>query len=304
MNLPVYSFTIYFKLSENTILEQFKGGMLRGIFGHALKKLICKKNVQSQCENCMAKQSCLYTSLFLGELYDRSGVPEKIINDKRLPTGWSIIPPLTTKTVFQKGETVAVNFNVAGSCIEYFEAFLRAFCAMQDFGIGNSAKSVLEFCYFTDNHSGKEYLPGSDIDYLDFAGLEYQPGSLGRVLTFDFITPCRLKQKKGVFITNHLTSEILGEKIIDRGLKLIFMFSNQVVDFTEKIELPSILQQDIKPYLVDHRSSVGGKMHLDGFTGSISIKINDEKLLPLIWLTQKMGIGIFANGGYGRFLIH
>jgi len=56
-----YTFACTF--NGEAILPPYKGSTLRGIFGHALKKVVCALQKQD-CSECLLADHCLYTTVF------------------------------------------------------------------------------------------------------------------------------------------------------------------------------------------------------------------------------------------------
>jgi hypothetical protein len=55
-----------FKLSAQTEahLPRSKGSLLRGAFGHALRRMVCVMGPGELCENCMLRGQCIFSRLF------------------------------------------------------------------------------------------------------------------------------------------------------------------------------------------------------------------------------------------------
>ncbi|HEX9944261.1 MAG TPA: hypothetical protein VGG03_19800, partial [Thermoanaerobaculia bacterium] len=45
-------------------LPAFKGSMLRGAFGHALRRSVCLMGPEQPCETCRLRRACAYTRIF------------------------------------------------------------------------------------------------------------------------------------------------------------------------------------------------------------------------------------------------
>ncbi|HEY4575714.1 MAG TPA: hypothetical protein VIJ26_17175, partial [Thermoanaerobaculia bacterium] len=45
-------------------LPPFKGSMLRGAFGHALRRSVCAMGPEQACESCRLRRMCVYTRVF------------------------------------------------------------------------------------------------------------------------------------------------------------------------------------------------------------------------------------------------
>ena len=50
--------------AQDCNLPEWKGSLLRGAFGHALRKTVCTMKRGLHCEDCMLNSQCAYTHLF------------------------------------------------------------------------------------------------------------------------------------------------------------------------------------------------------------------------------------------------
>ena len=50
-------------LETEAILPPYKGSTFRGVFGHALKKVVCALKRQ-ECPQCLLKEKCVYALVF------------------------------------------------------------------------------------------------------------------------------------------------------------------------------------------------------------------------------------------------
>jgi len=95
-----YSFSIQFE--DNAILPEYKGSTFRGVFGHALKRVVCALKKQ-ECRDCLLREKCIYPYTF-------ETMPQPVTHDDPVrvsspPHPYVIEPPLNTKTRYTKGDT-------------------------------------------------------------------------------------------------------------------------------------------------------------------------------------------------------
>jgi hypothetical protein len=57
------NYEFHCKLESEAILPYFKGSTFRGVFGHALKKVVCALKNQ-ECNTCLLNKRCIYTQVF------------------------------------------------------------------------------------------------------------------------------------------------------------------------------------------------------------------------------------------------
>ena len=67
LNLPTIPYLrlrVTLRAEEPAELPPYQGSMLRGAFGHALRKLVCAAGPRQPCETCRLRRGCHYTRLF------------------------------------------------------------------------------------------------------------------------------------------------------------------------------------------------------------------------------------------------
>lgn len=67
LNLPAIPYLrlrLTLRAEEPTDLPPYQGSLLRGAFGHALRRLACAMGPRQPCETCRLRRGCLYTRLF------------------------------------------------------------------------------------------------------------------------------------------------------------------------------------------------------------------------------------------------
>jgi len=62
--IPYLTLTFHLQAEQDCFLPKYKGSMLRGAFGHALKNLVCSRSKNYECSECPQKETCIYTNVF------------------------------------------------------------------------------------------------------------------------------------------------------------------------------------------------------------------------------------------------
>ena len=130
MRYGKYSFKCCFE--NDAILPPYKGSTFRGIFGHALKKVVCALKRQ-ECEDCLLKERCIYTLVF--ETRHALKVPD----GSRIsapPNPFVIEPPLSDETIYKKGSLFDFNLLLFGNVNSSLAYFNYAFDQIGKTGIG------------------------------------------------------------------------------------------------------------------------------------------------------------------------
>ena len=125
-----YQFTC--RLDDEAMLTLYKGSTFRGVFGHALKRVVCALKRQA-CETCILKERCLYVRVFETPLAlsvppgSRVSVP---------PHPFVIEAPEREQTDFKKGEALECRLLLFGEVNNNLPHFVYAFEQMGKIGIG------------------------------------------------------------------------------------------------------------------------------------------------------------------------
>jgi hypothetical protein len=62
--VPYLRLRLTLRAQERATLPVYKGSMLRGAFGHALRKAVCIAGPEQPCASCLLRHSCYHTQLF------------------------------------------------------------------------------------------------------------------------------------------------------------------------------------------------------------------------------------------------
>lgn len=127
-----YGFRCTFE--TDAILPAYKGSTFRGIFGHALKKVVCALKRQ-ECEDCLLKERCIYTLVF--ETKHALKVPDGF----RLsapPHPYVIVPPPDQETHYKSGSQFDFDLILFGEVNGSLPYFIYAFDQIGKTGIGKN----------------------------------------------------------------------------------------------------------------------------------------------------------------------
>ena len=119
-------------LENDAILPTLKGSTFRGVFGHALKKVVCALKRQ-ECGECLLNKKCVYALVF--ETSEFMDLPKNSIIASP-PRPFVIEPPLTTETDFPEGSTFDFNLLLFGEVNNNLPYFIYAIDQMGKIGIG------------------------------------------------------------------------------------------------------------------------------------------------------------------------
>jgi len=141
--ISVYRFTI--EALAPMRLPAYKGGVLRGGLGKALKHMVCFQPRTPTCEGCPLCIQCPYAYLFETPLPPDAPV---LRTYKRIPQPFVLEPPLDKRTLYEAGERLSFNLVLIGRAGDYLPYFLVAFQELAKRGLGRERAPyrLLEVC--------------------------------------------------------------------------------------------------------------------------------------------------------------
>jgi len=137
---------------NDAVLPAYKGSTFRGVFGHALKKVVCALKRQD-CGDCLLREKCLYPFVFEIAPERTTSSPQvkslapvlenhqqyNEMGKKRIvapPHPYVIEPDLNRQTRYQAGEHFDFKLILFGRANDYLPYFIYAFHEMGKQGVG------------------------------------------------------------------------------------------------------------------------------------------------------------------------
>lgn len=279
-NLSLAKYRICCRASEEIPLPKFKGAVLHGGFGFALKK-ISPYYYQRFCQI-------------------QSG-----------PNPYFFLPPLETTSQYSPGHEFSFELNLIGDTASYFPICLDALKYLGgEMGLGKRRGkfSVLSIASAvppqqSDGGGQNALLTGEAIGTSrEYTGCDQ--------MRFHFITPLRLKNADRILLTPPTFSTLFA-RIIGRLNSLgVFYGYGPVIEPKHKQELLA-LAQDI-PLHQDHctlqelnRYSTRQKqwMKFSGLQGYITYNGNFEPFWPYLVLGEWCHVGGKTSFGFGKYIM-
>jgi len=130
LRLAKYRFLL--QIVEPMTLPPYKGGTLRGAFGHAFKRMACVQP-GAQCSACQQVARCAYSYVFETPVPPGS---EVLRTHTAVPRPFVFEPPLDRKTRYRPGDELPFELVLIGRGVDYLPFFILAFKALGDEGLG------------------------------------------------------------------------------------------------------------------------------------------------------------------------
>lgn len=202
MKYAKYTFACTF--NGEAILPPYKGSTLRGIFGHALKKVVCALQKQD-CSECLLADHCLYTTVF--EISAKAPTEQGRKRIAQPPHPYVIEPPTDLKTRYKKGDQLVFSLLLFGAACDQLPYFIYAFDSIGGIGIGRrvqgrAATFSLDAVYdngaaIYSKSDGKmdKSVKTSELTLNSFTNsTQVEPYDI----EVELVTPLRLKYKNGL----------------------------------------------------------------------------------------------------------
>lgn len=297
------------RFDKEAILPHYKGSTFRGVFGHALRQVVCPVTNQ-ECPSCQRKHNCVYALVF--ETASVISLPEKSVVHTPSPP-FVIEPPLNTKTRFSKGNAFDFNLLLFGQINRNFPYFIHTFEEMGKIGVGK----------FVDGERGifsvRSVKYGDEIIYSD-TDKSLKSIELGNIglespencssednlrLSIIIETPVRVKTDNR--LSNDLPFDVFIRTCLRRISSLFSCYGdgNPQLDYKGLAErAKSVRIADKKLHWFDWRrysNRQEDEMQLGGLMGSITYEGKLGEFLPYIRFCTEAHIGKQTSFGLGKF---
>jgi hypothetical protein len=325
-HLYLHKYRINLKAREPIHLPSYKGSALRGVFGFALKRVVCAIRNQ-KCDDCILRLKCVYSSIMETPISEDHSYHRKY---KKAPHPYVIIPPLTRRQYFKPDELISFDFVLIGKANEYLPYFIYTFTEMGRIGIGKDKGKfdVTSVDALSLNGSGIKIFSGMDnllkssenrIDYSSFfnnppfpplikggeggfSGEEFE----GDEITISFETPLRIKEHDR--LSKDIPFNLLIKRLSERAFLLAHFHCGAEMGDIEGFTKGSENVQTVKNKLrwIDwerYSTRQQARMKFGGWVGEITYKGEFQKYLPLLKLGEHIHVGKATTFGLGKYRI-
>jgi len=300
-------YQFFCRLQNEAILPYFKGSTFRGVFGRALKKVVCALK-KEECKDCLLRDRCLYVHVFETSLADRES------NNSRLntpPHPFVIEPPLTTMTHFQEGDSFDFCLVLFGEVNQNLPYFIYAFEQMGKIGIGKRIKGEMGQFTLEKVQSGDQLIYSNSDQKLNMAESfgtislqdpgDYPKGSFRTSITI--ITPLRLK------FQNRLKAELPFHVLVRAMLRRVSSLYDCYEDGEPPLDYRGLVKKAEEVQIVDsdlawfdwkrYSSRQDKSMLMGGVIGSITYEGDIGEYMPLVDLCTQFHLGKQTTFGLG-----
>ncbi|RLB15127.1 MAG: CRISPR-associated protein Cas6 [Deltaproteobacteria bacterium] len=304
------------RFADEAILPFYKGSTFRGVFGHALKRVVCVLK-QQECETCPLKARCIYAIVFETPVAIEMPEGARISNP---PHPFVMEPPLTEKREYEKEEPFGCTLLLFGGVNNNLPHFVYAFDQMGKIGIGKKVKGrrarfrleeVRNKAAVLYSAKDQQLKQNNAFEELKLSGADVLNDGKTRAvkrIKVTLETPLRLKFK------NRLNSAELPFHVLVRAmLRRISSLFNTWDDGEPCLDYQGLVRRaeevgvvknslswfDWQRYSNRHER----KMLMGGMVGSIVYEGRLGEFLPLLNICSKVHLGKNTSFGLGKIIM-
>lgn len=304
LNLPLAQYCVHARALDTIQLPAYTGSAWRGLFGHALKSVVCVTG-KSECDGCLLYRNCVYSYVF-----ETPPPPDTKVMRKytAAPHPFVMIPDPAQKTTVEAGEPLQVDFTMFGAGNQHVPYLLYAFEKAGERGLG-AAQGRFEVTGLSQRAGEwqRVYTAGEALTLLPPSMPEIPPCPSGEVVV-NFETPLRLRLKGreikateldfyGLFSVLMRRISLLQAFHTDQSLELDF---KALSDQAREVQVLSrdLYWQDWTRYSSRQKTPV----KMGGLMGRITLSGDTIRAFwPILYLGQFTHAGRGTSMGLGCF---
>ena len=255
--------------------SKFIGSQLRGVFGYALKKVVCI-NPNFECEGCFAQNNCSYF-----DFYENKNSYHKYRFDFELGS--------------KDYKFNLYLFNSATKELPYVVSALHQ--AITKFGFG---KNRDKYQYFEMKVNDESIFDGKNFKMPQNYEIEFLNTSYSKDIEIEIINPIRIKKDNRFIKDDKLELFDIVNSIYQRERNLSDLdFAKLPFEVKGKLAYKHLDIYRLKR--VSNRQKT--TMNIDGIVGKIAFRDVDEKSYRYLKLGEIIGVGKQTTFGLGKIKI-
>jgi hypothetical protein len=305
--IPHLRLRITLQAEDPALLPDFQGSMLRGAFGHALRRLACSQGPDQPCATCLLRRACAYPRLF--EPARNEGPVASFLRGLDEVARPYVFEPRSRGGRLAPGEPLGFDLLLFGQAVELQAYALLAVQRMALAGLGTRrARFRLTRAEAVDPIAPPRLLfeDGAPLDVPPAPGVapSWEPLP-GPAVTLQFLTRLRLK------VRDHLTDR-------PRFRDLAFAMLRRTLELAQAHVPGAALDWDIRP-LLDQAREVRiaaadlawqdqerwsqrqqASMRLGGIVGTMTLEGDLTPFTALLRTAEVIHLGKGATFGLGQ----
>lgn len=299
---PLARYRFVFEAQSAIHLPEYAGSMLRGAFGHALRRIACMTR-EPQCPACPLYASCPYTLIF-------EPPPPPVHALQRfsaVPVPYVIEPPEWGARVYPPGKDLIFSMTLFGQALEKLALILFAWQRAFEHGIGRGTARLMDVRLIT---------PQGETSVFDARAKRimaheqrlYLPPSAYENFCLTFISPLRLQENGQILPPTGISARALLLALA-RRVSLLAEFHAGFTpgyDFVEMNRLAAAVafSCDLRwRYWERWSNRQKQKMTFNGLTGAVCIYDVPALFHEALQVGQWTHVGKNAAFGLGHYTL-
>lgn len=302
---PVRRFRLRFEADREYGVQGYRGSAWRGVFGRALKDLVCVRE-DGECGLCEARARCVYPTVFETEAGREECGPKSVV---WAPHPYVLTPEAEWRPREVRGETVEVT--LLGRGVDEWAYVLHALRRGAERGIGAERVSLRLVSVEEETAAGgwRRAMTTEGVLVAGRAWTPEAPAMPGRVRV-RLATPVRVRREQDLVEPERMGFDEFAAALL-RRLALLSRFHTQEAwrldhaGLREAARRARVLRQELEWQDWARFSSRQKKrIPMGGVVGFYELETAGLKeLWPLLWAGQWAHVGKGAVMGLGRYAV-
>lgn len=303
-NLIHYRFRICLRALQPIFKQGYLGSAFRGLFGHALKKIVCPFK-EAHCSSCLLRETCHYLKVFETPQVNRRSSN----GTTHLPHPFLLIPPLRTPLEVDKKELFFIELVLLKTVLPTLPYILLAFEKMGQMGMSQEKYFfTLESVDVLQAEQWQTIFHTSQgqISKVLSPCFVSSPKEFSHLIKLSTCTPLRIKQG-GHYLSQHLPFSVLMRRLLRRLDDLNRLYGDgelpiKTKELLNQAETIMTVKSDL--HWVDVRrysNRQQQRLNLGGLEGSIYYGGDFRPFLHWLAWGQALHVGQATSFGFGKY---
>lgn len=302
---PVQRFRLRFEAEKPYFVGGYRGSAWRGLFGHALKNLVCITR-ERECKPCLVRASCVYPYVFETEALGAEGGPKSV---EQAPHPYVLAPEAEWGAREVRGETVEVTLVGQGTAQWAYVLHALRQGAERGIGVERVALRLVSAEQETAEGGWRRSMSGEGVLLAGKPWTPRAPAMPGRVRV-RLVTPVRVRREQDLVEPERMGFDEFVAAVL-RRLALLSRFHTgeawrlDHAGLREAARGARVLRQELQwQDWARYSSRQQKKVPMGGVVGMYEVETEGlEGLWPLLWLGQWTHAGKGAVMGLGRYRV-
>jgi hypothetical protein len=299
--LPLARYRLHWRATTPIHFPAYAGSMLRGAFGHALRRISCMTR-QRECTGCPLFSTCPYPAIFAPP-----PVEHALQRFTQIPAPYLIEPPAWGERSLASGDTFSFNLVLCGRALKELPLITLALRQALQRGIG-PGDGQAELISLNQEDETLIHTPATGQFAAHNPQILHIPEQDCTEITLHFSTPLRLQENGNALPPNRLTARALLMAVVRRASLMAEFHGSKPPqwDFSNLSQQAATVhdKKDLKWQDWTRRSARQQQtMKLGGVIGRWTLKGNLTQFLPALHIGQWLHVGKETVFGLGQYYL-